>query len=112
LLTSYSSGGIGVLALYALLICLSVFRWYIRGDDQDLTIWSLEHFSQIVWGDGRAGDLKREVVRRRLPVDLAAMSRGERSSKLLEHTALASRVFGVLVDGARVVEVTLAVPTI
>jgi hypothetical protein len=40
------------------------------------------------------------------------MSRGERSSKLLDHTALASHVFGVLVDGARVVEVTPVVSTI
>jgi hypothetical protein len=87
-------------------------RWYIRGDDQDLVICSLEHFSQIVRGDGRAGDLKHEAVRRRLPVDLAAMSRGERSSKILEHTALARRVFGVLVDWAWVVEVTLAVSAI
>jgi hypothetical protein len=34
------------------------------------------------------------------------MSYGERSSKLLDHTTLVSRVFGVLVDGARVVKVT------
>jgi hypothetical protein len=110
-LTSYNSGSVGVLALYALFICLSVLRWYIRGDDQDLAIWSLEHFSRIVRGDGHAGDLKREAVRRQLPVDLAAVSRGERSSKLLEHTALASRVFRVIVDGAGVVEVTPAVST-
>jgi hypothetical protein len=32
--------------------------------------------------------------------ELATMSRGERSAKLLEHMALASRVFGVFVDGA------------
>jgi hypothetical protein len=57
---------------------LSVLRWFIREDDQDLAIWILEHFTRIVRGDGRAGDLKREVVRRWLPVDLAAMSRGER----------------------------------
>jgi hypothetical protein len=54
---SYSSGGVGVLALYALLICLSVLWWYICGDDQDLAIGSLEHFSRIVRGDGRASDL-------------------------------------------------------
>jgi hypothetical protein len=40
------------------------------------------------------------------------MSRGERSSKLLEDVALASRVFGVFVDGAGFVEVTPAVPMI
>jgi hypothetical protein len=53
--------------------------------------------------------LKREAVRRWLAVELAAMSRGERSAKLLEHMALASHVFGVFVDGARVVEVIPAV---
>jgi hypothetical protein len=42
-------------------------------------------------------------------VDLPAMSCEQRSTKLLEHMAPASRVFGVLVDGARVIEVTLAV---
>jgi hypothetical protein len=71
-----------------------------------------KNFSRIVQGDGRAGDLKREAVRRRLPDDLAAMSCGERSSKLLEHTTLVSRVFGVLVDGAGVVEVSPVVITI
>jgi hypothetical protein len=40
------------------------------------------------------------------------MSRGERSSKLLEYSALTNRVLGVLVDGAGVVEVTPAIPTI
>jgi hypothetical protein len=40
------------------------------------------------------------------------MTRGERSSKLLEHTTLTSCVFGVVVDGAGVVEVTPAVSTI
>jgi hypothetical protein len=55
--------------------------------------------------------MKCEVVRRRLAVELAAMSSGDRSMKLLEHTALASRVFGVFVDRARVIKVTPAVPT-
>jgi hypothetical protein len=32
--------------------------------------------------------------------------------KLLEYTTLASRVFGVLVDGVGVIEMTPAVPTI
>jgi hypothetical protein len=40
------------------------------------------------------------------------MSRGERSSKLLEHTALASPMFRILVDGERVVEVAPVVSTI
>jgi hypothetical protein len=90
-----------VLALHTLFVCLSVLRWYFCGDNQDLAIRSLEPFSRIVWGDGRAGDLKREVVWRLLSIDLAAMSCGERPSKLLEYTALASRVFGVLMDGGK-----------
>jgi hypothetical protein len=112
LLTSYSSGGIGVLALYTLFICPSILRWYIPRDSQDLAIWGLKRFSRIIQGDGRAGDLKYKAVRRRLPVDLVVMSRGERSSKLLENTTLASYVFRVLVDGARVIEVTPTVSTI
>jgi hypothetical protein len=58
------------------------------------------------------GDLERKAVRRWLPVHLVAMSRGKRSSKLFEDTALASRVFGILVDKAGFVEVTPAVSTI
>jgi hypothetical protein len=38
------------------------------------------------------------------------MSRVERSAKLLVLTALASCVFGVLVDRTRIIEVTPAVP--
>jgi hypothetical protein len=76
---------------------------------QDLAVWDLEHFSWIVRGDGRTSDLKRAAVQRRLTIDLVAMSRKERSSKLLKNAALASCVFGVLVDGARVIEVTPAV---
>jgi hypothetical protein len=45
-------------------------------------------------------------------VDLAATRCDERSSKLLEHTTLAGRVFKVPVDGARVVEVAPAISTI
>jgi hypothetical protein len=40
------------------------------------------------------------------------MSCDERSVNLFEHIALASHVFGVLMDGARVVEVALVVSTI
>jgi hypothetical protein len=40
------------------------------------------------------------------------MSCSKRSSKLLEDTALASRVFGILVDRVGFVEVTPAVSTI
>jgi hypothetical protein len=87
-------------------------RWYVCKDNQDLAIWDLKHFSRIVRGDGHTSNLKREAVQRRLTVDLTAMSHGERSSKLLEHTTLTRCVFMVLVDGARVVEVTPAVSMI
>jgi hypothetical protein len=40
------------------------------------------------------------------------MGRSERSTKLLEDTALASCVFGILVDRAGLVEVTPAASTI
>jgi hypothetical protein len=106
-----SSGGVGVLLLYAMFLCFSRLGRYVYRDHQDLTVWDLKHFSRIVQGDGRTGDLKRETVRRQHTVDLAAMRCEERSAKLLMHTALASCVFGVLVGGARVVEVTPAVPT-
>jgi hypothetical protein len=45
-------------------------------------------------------------------VDLVAMVRNERSLELLEHTTLASCVFGLLVDRAKIVEVTLAVSAV
>jgi hypothetical protein len=38
LLSSNSSGSVGVLALLALFIYLSILRWYICRDDQDLVI--------------------------------------------------------------------------
>jgi hypothetical protein len=38
LLPTSSSCGIGVLALYALFVCFSVLRWYVRRDNQDLAI--------------------------------------------------------------------------
>jgi hypothetical protein len=38
LLSSNSSGSVGVLALLALLISFSILRWYIHGDNQDLAI--------------------------------------------------------------------------
>jgi hypothetical protein len=81
LLSSNSSSGVGVLAL--LFICLSILRWYICRDNQDLAIKSLELFSWIVRGDSRAGDLEREVVRRRLSVQLVVMGHSEGSTKLL-----------------------------
>jgi hypothetical protein len=40
------------------------------------------------------------------------MSRGERSTKLLEDTALARRVFGILMDRAGLIEVVPAASTI
>jgi hypothetical protein len=48
----------------------------------------------------------------RLSVYLAAMGRSERWTKLLEDTALARRVFGILVDRARFVEVAPAASTV
>jgi hypothetical protein len=38
LLPACSSVGIGVLAFCVLFVCLSILRWYILGDDQDLAI--------------------------------------------------------------------------
>jgi hypothetical protein len=87
-------------------------RRHVRVDHQDLAVWDLQYLSRIVRGDGRTSDLKHEGVRRRLTIDLVAMSCSERSVKLLDHTALARHVFGFLVDRARVVEVAPAVSTI
>jgi hypothetical protein len=99
-----------VFSLYPLLVFFSGLRRYVYENHQDLVVCDLKHFSRIVRGDGRTSDLKREAVRRRLTVDLAAMSHEERSLELLKNTKLASHVFRVLVDGARVVEVIPAVP--
>jgi hypothetical protein len=52
-----------------------------------------------VRGDCCVGNLERKEVRRRLLVQLVAVSRGNRSAKLFEDTALACDVVGVLVDG-------------
>jgi hypothetical protein len=38
LLSSDSSGSIDVFTLLTLFICFSILRWYIRKDDQGLTI--------------------------------------------------------------------------
>jgi hypothetical protein len=38
LLSSNSSGSVGVFTLLTLRVCLSVLRWYICRDDQDLAI--------------------------------------------------------------------------
>jgi hypothetical protein len=38
LLSSSSSGSIGVLTFLTLFICFSILRWYIRRDGQDLAI--------------------------------------------------------------------------
>jgi hypothetical protein len=64
LLSSDSSGGIGVFTLLTLRVCFSILQWYICRDDQDLTIQSLELFSRIVRGDCCVGDLERKAVRR------------------------------------------------
>jgi hypothetical protein len=74
----YNSGSVSVLALYALLVCLFILRWYVCRDNQDLASWDLKHFSCIVRRDGRTSDLKREVVQRWPMVDLVAVSHGER----------------------------------
>jgi hypothetical protein len=58
------------------------------------------------------GDLERKAVRRRLLVHPTAVSRGEVSMKLLEDTALACGVLGLLVNRAGVVEVIPAASTI
>jgi hypothetical protein len=56
--------------------------------------------------------LERKVVWRLFSVQVAAMGRSERSTKLLEDMALARYVFGILVDRAGFVEVTPATSTI
>jgi hypothetical protein len=58
------------------------------------------------------GDLERKAVRRRNLVQPAAVGRGKRSAKLLEDTALACGVLGVLVDMTGLVKVILAASTI
>jgi hypothetical protein len=95
-----------------LFICLSVLWWYICGNDQDLAIYSLNLFSRIVWGGSCAGGLEREAIRRCLLVQLVVMSCSKRSTKLLEDTALACRVFRILVDRAGFVEVPPVASTI
>jgi hypothetical protein len=112
LLSLDSSGSIGVFMLLSFLICFSILWWHVRRDDQDLAIWGLELFSQIVGGDRCVGELERKAVRRRLLVQSAAVGRGKRSVKLLEDTALACGVFGALVDRAGLVEVIPAASTI
>jgi hypothetical protein len=58
------------------------------------------------------GDLERKAVWRRLLVQPAAVSRGKRSAKLFEDTALACGVLGVLVDRTGLVKVILVASTI
>jgi hypothetical protein len=112
LFSSDSSGGIGIFTLLTLRVCFSILQWYICRDDQDLTIQSLELFSRIVRGDCCVGDMERKAVRRRLLVQLVAVSCSDRSAKLFEDTALACGVLGVLVDRTRLVEVTSTASTI
>jgi hypothetical protein len=57
------------------------------------------------------GDLERKAVRRRLLVRPTVVSRGERSTKFLEDTALTCGVLGLLVNRAGFVEVIPAVST-
>jgi hypothetical protein len=58
------------------------------------------------------GDLERKTVQRRLLVQPAAVGRSERSAKLLEDTALACGVIGLLMDRAGFIEVIPAASTI
>jgi hypothetical protein len=58
------------------------------------------------------GDLKHEAIRRYLSVQVAAVGRSKRSTKLIEDTALACCVFRILVDRTGFVEVVPAASTI
>jgi hypothetical protein len=58
------------------------------------------------------GDLERKAVWRRFLVQPAAASRGKRLAKLLEDTALACGVLGVLVDRTGLNKVIHAASTI
>jgi hypothetical protein len=58
------------------------------------------------------GNLEHKVVQRRFLVHPTAMSCGERSAKLLEDTALACGVLGLLMNRAGFVEVIPAASTI
>jgi hypothetical protein len=62
LLLLNSSGNIGILSFLTVHTCLSVLRWYICRDDQDLAIWGLEFFSRIIREDRCMSDLEREAV--------------------------------------------------
>jgi hypothetical protein len=57
-------------------------------------------------------DLGRKAVQRRLLVHPTAVSHGEGSTKLLEDTALACGVLGLLMNRAGFIEVIPAVSTI
>jgi hypothetical protein len=56
--------------------------------------------------------MERKVVRRRLLVQLTAVGRSKRSTKLLEDTALAHRVFVLLMDRVGFVKMIPAASTI
>jgi hypothetical protein len=58
------------------------------------------------------GDLERKAVRRRFLVQSVVVSRGKRSTKLFEDTALSCGVLGVFVDRAGLVKVIPAAFTI
>jgi hypothetical protein len=58
------------------------------------------------------GDLERKTIWRRFLVQLAVVSRGKRSTKLLDDTALACCVLGALVDRAGLIDVIPATSTI
>jgi hypothetical protein len=58
------------------------------------------------------GDLECKAVWRRLLVQPTAVSRGKRSAKLFEDTALACGVLGIFMDRAGLVKVAPAASTI
>jgi hypothetical protein len=57
-------------------------------------------------------DLERKAFRRRLLIQPAAVGPSKGATKLLEDTALACGVFGLLMDRAGFIEVIPAVSTI
>jgi hypothetical protein len=108
-LTAHNLCGVSIPSLLALLICLASLRGHVDEDHEDLSIRDLEHVARFVGVDGRTGNLECEAVWGRRMIDVSTMSRYQGSAKLLKHTALASRVFGVLVDRARVIKMTSVV---
>jgi N-acyl-D-aspartate/D-glutamate deacylase len=97
--------------LLVLFIHFTGLRRYIIGDHEDLMIEHFRHVARVVGGDDSACDLEHAAVWGRRTIGLATMGRSQRSVKLLQHTTLVSRVFGVLVDRAGIIERTSVVST-